>query len=177
MLQSWFADAELARWVDFPSRRWFDYTMGQPASYPCVAYEGEVPVGFVQYDTKPDGTASFLYYVRPDLRNRGYGRRILWAMLAAPELAGVDVVWCGVDPDNTASLHCLAAVGFTRVEPYPGDPSLLKVSRDRAAARGHGEPSGESSALSGCHQSRSPWLPSVLRQNAGGRPFSRVDSF
>ena len=140
VLRGWFADAELGRWVEFPSRRWFDYTMAQPTSYPCVAYEGDEPIGFVQYGTKPDGTASFMYYVRPDLRNRGCGRRMLRAMLAAPELSGVDVVWCGVDPHNAASLRCLASVGYTEIELYPGDPSMVRVSRDRRAAGPHAAP-------------------------------------
>ena len=137
LLQSWFADAELDRWIDYPAPSWYEYVTKQPASYPCMAYEESEPVGFVHYGTKPDGTVSFSYYVRPDLRGHGYGRRLLLAMLDAPELTGVDDVWCGVHPDNVASLRCLAAAGFLHVELYPGDPSMLKASLSgQGSARG-----------------------------------------
>ena len=127
MLQSWFQDAEHARRIDYPTQQWFDFVTTVSNRFARVAYEGNAPIGFVQYECKPDGTASLAYYVRPDLRGRGYGKQLLQAILAAPDSIHATAIWAGVDPDNLASLRCFEAVGFVNIGPYPGEPSLVKV--------------------------------------------------
>jgi RimJ/RimL family protein N-acetyltransferase len=47
-------------------------------------------------------------------------------LLDSPQLAGVQTVWGGVEPDNEASLRCLEGFGFV-AEPYPEEPSMVKM--------------------------------------------------
>jgi L-amino acid N-acyltransferase YncA len=51
-------------------------------------------------------------YVHPDARGRGVGRRLLEALIASTEAAGVWTIQSGVFPENTASLALHAAAGF-----------------------------------------------------------------
>jgi ribosomal-protein-alanine N-acetyltransferase len=51
--------------------------------------------------------------VRPDLRRRGYGRRLLNETLARAALAGATMVWLEVRPSNEAALALYAAANFT----------------------------------------------------------------
>jgi RimJ/RimL family protein N-acetyltransferase len=117
-IQSWFQDAELRRRLAFPSREWLAFVSADPDEVAQVACEDGVPVGFVQVEREPDGTATLAFCVRPDLRGRGYGKRILRAALDSPHLADVGTIRGGVEPDNEASLRCLRAFGFGE-EPYP----------------------------------------------------------
>jgi RimJ/RimL family protein N-acetyltransferase len=134
MLQSWFQDAELKRRLAFPSESWFEFVTTDPVQRAQIAYESSTPVGFVHYEHESDGRVALAFGVRPDLRGRGYGKRILRAVLASPELASVERVWGGVEPDNVASIRCLTAVGFTS-EPYPEEPSMVKMIYHRRPAR------------------------------------------
>lgn len=126
LLQSWFADQELKRRLDPPTERWLEFVSTDPNQHALIAYEDDLPVGFVQYENESDGTIAFAFAVRPDLRGQGYGKQVLRALLASPELAGVGEVWGGVERDNIASLRCLTAVGFV-AEPYPEEPSTVKL--------------------------------------------------
>ena len=54
-----------------------------------------------------------MFFVRPDLRHQGCGKRILATALAVPGVADIDVWEAGGEPDNAASRRCLEAIGFT----------------------------------------------------------------
>jgi L-amino acid N-acyltransferase YncA len=51
-------------------------------------------------------------YVAPWARGRGVGRRLLDALIASTEVAGVWTIQSGVFPENTASLALHRAAGF-----------------------------------------------------------------
>jgi L-amino acid N-acyltransferase YncA len=51
-------------------------------------------------------------YVDPAARGRGVGRRLLDALIASTEAAGVWTIQSGVFPENTASLALHRAAGF-----------------------------------------------------------------
>ena len=131
MFQSWFQDGELNRWVEEPSQRYLDYVATTPRQYACVAYEGDVAVGFIVFGLEDKEPASFMFFVRPDLRYQGYGKRILATALAAPEVADIDVWEAGVEPDNTASRRCSEAIGFTEQGREPEWPDYLRYVYER----------------------------------------------
>ena len=133
MFQSWFQDGELSQRVEGPSQRYLDYVATNPRQYACIAYEGDIAVGFIVFGLEDEGPASFMFFVRPDLRHQGYGKRILATALAAPEVADIDVWEAGVEPDNAASRRCLEAIGFTEQGRDPEWPDYLRYVYDRGS--------------------------------------------
>jgi phosphinothricin acetyltransferase len=61
------------------------------------------------------GVVEHSVYVHPDARGLGVGRRLLDALIASTEQAGIWTVQSGVFPENTASLALHAAAGFRTV--------------------------------------------------------------
>jgi phosphinothricin acetyltransferase len=58
------------------------------------------------------GVVEHSVYVHPDARGLGVGRRLLDALIASTEQAGVWTIQSGVFPENRASLALHASVGF-----------------------------------------------------------------
>ena len=86
----------------------------------------------MQIERESDVTATLAFCVRPDLRGRGYGKRILKAVPDSPHLADVETVWGGAEPDNEANRRCLRALGFSE-DPYPEERSMVKMVYRRLA--------------------------------------------
>jgi L-amino acid N-acyltransferase YncA len=51
-------------------------------------------------------------YVHPGARGQGTGRRLLDALIASTETAGIWTIQSGIFPENTASLALHRAAGF-----------------------------------------------------------------
>ncbi|WP_371503195.1 GNAT family N-acetyltransferase [Kitasatospora sp. NBC_00374] len=58
------------------------------------------------------GVVEHSVYVRPAARGRGVGRRLLEALIASTEEAGIWTIQSGVFPENTASLALHERAGF-----------------------------------------------------------------
>jgi L-amino acid N-acyltransferase YncA len=58
------------------------------------------------------GVVEHSVYVRPDDRGHGIGRRLLEALIASTEAAGIWTIQSGIFPENTASLALHRAAGF-----------------------------------------------------------------
>ena len=112
VLESWFTDAELRRRYSRPTQTWFEYVLNEPRVYAWMILENGHPVGHLQLDCKQNGTGYFSFLVKPGLRNRGYGKRILRAFLALPQAAKLSCIKTEVEADNLASIRCLQAAGF-----------------------------------------------------------------
>jgi RimJ/RimL family protein N-acetyltransferase len=114
-LEAWFRDAELRRRMggSLPLGRWFAFMRSEPGYLAWMAQEEHFPVGMVSLETSPDETASVGLIVKPELRNRGYGKRILREVLSRAEVAPLRALEVGVEADNSAGLRCAAAVGFS----------------------------------------------------------------
>lgn len=125
VLTSWFADQELRRRIEVPTRVWFDYIRGQPDVYGLVVREDGDPVGQLQLDIHPERTGYIGFYVNPELRGQGYGRRILRAFLARPEAAGLRQIIATVEMDNLASQRCLLASNFILDGAGPDEEGFL----------------------------------------------------
>lgn len=61
------------------------------------------------------GVVEASVYVDPDHQGRGIGRRLLDALVASTEAAGVWTVQAGIFPENVASIRLHEACGFRRV--------------------------------------------------------------
>jgi phosphinothricin acetyltransferase len=61
------------------------------------------------------GVVEHSVYVRPGARGQGIGRRLLDALIASTEAAGIWTIQSGVFPENTASMVLHRAAGFRMV--------------------------------------------------------------
>jgi RimJ/RimL family protein N-acetyltransferase len=130
---AWFEDAETARRMSFPDPDWLDYvTHADGGSVAEVATLGPAaaPAAVLQYDIEGDGGISLLMAVRPDLRGRGVGFRVLEGFIArvADRFAHVDA-W--VDTDNAAALALLRKLSFRPVATLDEDGSIQLRRRFR----------------------------------------------
>jgi ribosomal protein S18 acetylase RimI-like enzyme len=55
--------------------------------------------------------------IRPDLRGRGLGRRLVGMLVARAAGAGFDQVWLRVGAENVAAIACYIRAGFARTTP------------------------------------------------------------
>jgi L-amino acid N-acyltransferase YncA len=95
------------------------------------------------------GVVEHSVYVHPAARGRGIGRRLLDALIASTEAAGIWTIQSGIFPENTASLALHQAAGFRvvgtreRIGRHHGrwrnvimierrSPVVLPVRQDRA---------------------------------------------
>ena len=84
-----------------------------------VAREGEATLGWAALSPVSSrcvyaGVVEHSVYVHPAARGRGTGRRLLGALIASTEAAGIWTIQSGVFPENTASLRLHDAAGFRR---------------------------------------------------------------
>jgi len=133
LLETWFQDAELRRRLGgmLPLPRYFDYVASVPDYHAWMVCEDSVAVGAAVLEIAPDVPQSFGFFVNPELRNRGYGRRIARALIEQPEAAGIKTFDVGVETDNEASRRCLEAVGFIKQDGLDAEGFLhLVLNKD-----------------------------------------------
>lgn len=105
---------------------------GAPAGYidcgtfdRCTVYGGEGPYGPIILETIDAVTGAIAFVIAPQLRGRGLGRAMIAAMIARSELRDVELFEAGVEPQNTASRHCLEAAGFEQGSARPDVEGML----------------------------------------------------
>lgn len=138
---AWFADAELDRRVCAPTEQWFDYVSTRPENFAWLVYEGPQAVGQIQLDTSPDGTGSMSLVVNPELRSRGYGKRILRAFLHHEAASCLGEIEACIEADNVASLRCFRASGFVARDAEPDGNGLMTHVYTHEATPGAAFPS------------------------------------
>ena len=124
-LRSWFSDPELKRRFEYPTHIWFDYVSDSPNVYAWMIQEDDLPVGQLQLDINTDQTGYIGFCVKPELRNQGFGKRILRAFLARPEVSTLKRVVATAEVDNLASHRCVKAVGFVQEGSEPDEQGFL----------------------------------------------------
>ena len=125
VLETWFDDPELQRRYSRPDRTWFDYVCNEAGVRAWMIHENGAPVGHLQLDTDADGTGHIGLVVKPELRNRGYGKRILRAFLGRPEVRRLNTIVGCAEVDNVASHRCVRAVGFVQQGTEPDEEGFL----------------------------------------------------
>lgn len=129
ILEQWFQDIKLRCRLGgmLPLREWFDYIQAEPDHLAWIAYEDEQPVGYVDLEPEDKTSASTILLVNPALRGHDYGKRILHALLARPEVATLKQVEAIIETDNQASLHCFRDVGFMDAPLEPQQDHIVRL--------------------------------------------------
>jgi len=115
LLEEWFKDAETAHRLGgmLPLPEHFNSVKAQEGQDNWLAYEDEMPVGFACLEAFADGTAAVAVLARPDMRRKGYGRRIVEAVISEARSAGVKTINGYIESDNAACGRTLARAGFS----------------------------------------------------------------
>ena len=100
---------------------WADFDAGKLPGHRLVAVDdrdralGWVAVSPVSRRAVYCGVVEHSVYVDPAAHGRGVGRRLLEALIASTERAGIWTIQSGVFPENAASLALHHATGFRTV--------------------------------------------------------------
>ena len=99
--------------------RWLAERLGSPSSRLLIGLEGDTPIGQVRFDRHGDGAVEVGISVDNSARNRGLGRALLAAGLAAARAdgsLGVRAFVARVRLDNDVSAALFRGAGFRLVE-------------------------------------------------------------
>lgn len=149
LTEAWFADADTQRWLGGPDwpRMMVDLAdrpLGEfrgameTGRYRWLACERDIAVGYIDCGTFdrwttweggdggrgvtgaiPVPSGGICYVVDPAVRRCGYGTTMITALMAAPELAHINMLGAGIEPENVASAGCLRKAGFRLLDPEP----------------------------------------------------------
>ena len=126
LLRSWFDDPELKHRLTPPTAQWFEYIQTSPDAHAWMIYDNDLTVGYVQVDIETGQHASVAVAVRQAVRNHGYCKRILRALLTRPELQHMVQFEACSEPDNIAIQRCMKAVGFILEGDIPDSDGMLR---------------------------------------------------
>jgi RimJ/RimL family protein N-acetyltransferase len=129
ILKRWFTDPETKRRMAgmLPLDRFIDFVRQAQNRICRMACMNGVPIGLVDAEKETNGRAYVGIIVDPDLRGRGYGRRMLHGLRALAELRDGSL-HATVAPANQAAIRCLLQAGFARSSPEPDDEGFLEFS-------------------------------------------------
>ena len=96
---------------------WAAFTAARLAAHRYVAIAGGRVAGWVAASAVSGrcvyaGVVEHSVYVHPAARGRGTGRRLLDALIASTEAAGIWTIQSGIFPENSASLRLHEREGF-----------------------------------------------------------------
>jgi len=97
---------------------WAEFSAARLPDHRFVAVDGNARVlGWIAVSATSRrsayaGVVEHSVYVHPAARGRGLGRRLLEALIASTEAAGIWTIQSGIFPENTASIALHRAVGF-----------------------------------------------------------------
>ncbi|UVI29417.1 GNAT family N-acetyltransferase [Paenibacillus spongiae] len=128
ILEERFQDPEVLEWLSgtLPLEQWFHYVQQSPDYHAWIVYEAGHPVGQIDVEIYTDGTAAISLLTNPQLRYKGYGKRMVETLLKRPEISSVQMIKIGIEPDNIASLNCFRKVGF--IEQGLDDEGLVEFA-------------------------------------------------
>lgn len=96
---------------------WPEFDAGRLDEHRFVALAGPAVVGWTAASPVSDrcvysGVVEHSVYVHPRARGHGIGRRLLDALIASTEAAGIWTIQSGIFPENAASLAMHQSAGF-----------------------------------------------------------------
>ncbi|RDL47385.1 hypothetical protein BLJAPNOD_06225 [Ensifer sp. M14] len=129
--RSRFADAEIARFLSYPSNDWFAHVTGSDNAQCLIAAPpGGATLAEIHVDRDEDGVGHIELAVRPDLRRNGYGKRILLAFLRGLG-SGFAELHAHIEIDNVASLACFQRCDFVEAAKQDDDEFCLLIWRPK----------------------------------------------
>ena len=124
--RSWFSDKDLRNWVQPPTDIWYEYVRSTPRVRDWLIYHDKAPVAHIQFERIGDGIGSVSLVVKPELRYRGFGRRVLQSFLLREEIQDLKSIDVEIEPDNEPAQHCVLAAGFTQRGEEPDEDGFLR---------------------------------------------------
>ncbi|MCJ7839768.1 GNAT family N-acetyltransferase [Lederbergia sp. NSJ-179] len=114
VLDEWFKDEEVLLRLGgiLPLSNWFQYVQKSPYYWAWLVQEQGRPVGAIWMEKDIDFLTSIALLTHPQLRNQGYGTKMLQTLLKRPEISRAQKIEVGIEPDNLASLSCFRKAGF-----------------------------------------------------------------
>jgi len=91
----------------------------------CTVYGGERPDGPIILETIEAVTGSIAFVVDPAHRREGLATSMIQALTRHPDLAAVELLEAGVDPENHGSRRALEGAGFRLQSALPDCEAML----------------------------------------------------
>lgn len=136
-MQSIYADGIATRLATFETRAptWEEFDVGHLPDHRIVAVEGDRVLGWTALSPVSPrecyrGVVEHSVYVAENVRGEGIGRRLLEALIACTEAAGIWTIQTGIFPENHPSLALHESVGFRIVGRHERLAQLDGVWRD-----------------------------------------------
>ncbi|UCH36448.1 MAG: GNAT family N-acetyltransferase [Armatimonadota bacterium] len=121
----WRGNAELQRSYTPPTEAYHAYLRTDANVFGRMVYEHGEPMALVQVDLEAEGTGHVALVVRPELWNRGHGRRVLGALVKQPELSRLKRIVANVHVNHSRSQRCFAGAGFVQQGTEPDEDGFL----------------------------------------------------
>lgn len=114
ILEEWFKDTEVLNRLNgiIPLQQWYNYVEQSSDYFAWIVLEQGVPVGQISVELYEDQTGAISILTKPQLRYKGYGTKMLQALLKRAELSSTEMIKVGIEIDNHASIKCFKKVGF-----------------------------------------------------------------
>lgn len=130
-LMLWYRDTELANRYgghDWPQKLWPILLQEKNRQCWMVRMNNE-QVGFVDFEMNPMENLAWIgLVIKPELRNKGLGKRILQEFLAQSSVRSFSEIRAGIEPDNIASVRCFTALGFKPLHEKPDEEGIIDYS-------------------------------------------------
>lgn len=117
--------AELSSWFDGSSEgnefieyyknpeEWLKLVESRPERHAFVTTDHGWIVGFADIEFDDDGDVSFAFGIKPEMRGKGFGKKLLDQVISYAKKCGARTIQGGVDRQNTACIKLLQSEGFS----------------------------------------------------------------
>lgn len=118
----WWSDPETKKWIGgYPASKALELSQSPPDEFrgrkvlkrsALVGLLDQQPVSLVDFELYEDASAGVGLVVGPNHRKQGWGRETLRRLADSKHVAGIKVLFAGIEPKNVASVRCFQAAGF-----------------------------------------------------------------